>query len=179
MSKKNIIYRNGFFEWGEALIIAVFTVILTFIYIARPVTVDGASMYPTLENGEKLITSNFNYTPDYGDIIVFTKESFSEESVVKRIIATGGQVVNIDYKTGEVTVDGVVLKEDYINELTHLQGDVSFPVTVPEGELFVMGDNRNHSSDSRVTEIGFVAEELILGQVVMRIFPLNKIGKVD
>lgn len=179
MSKKNIIYRNGFFEWGEALIIAVFSVILTFIYIARPVTVDGPSMFPTLEHGEKLLISHFNYTPEIGDIVVFTKESFSKESIVKRVIATEGQVVDINYKTGEVSVDGVVLKEDYINELTHLQGDVSFPVTVPQGELFLMGDNRNHSSDSRVSEIGFVAEELILGQVIARFFPLDRIGKVD
>lgn len=171
--------RNTMFEWAESLIISIFSVVLIFIFVIRPVGVDGESMLPTLNHGDKLLISNLFFEPDYGDIVVLTKASFSEQSIVKRVIATEGQTVDIDFKSGEVFINGEKLHEDYINEQTYLAGDTVFPLTVPEGHVFVMGDNRNHSSDSRNTAIGLINKDLILGKVVLRFLPSNDFGKVE
>ena len=135
-------------------------------------------MKPTLHNRDWMVISNLFYQPKQGDIVVLTKRQFMEQPIVKRVIAVGGQTVDIDFDTGEVTVDGVVLDEPYIAEKTHRQYDVSFPAKVPENCIFVMGDNRNHSSDSRVSTLGMVDKRYILGRLLIRIFPLNQFGPV-
>ena len=138
----------------------------------------GSSMSPTLSDGDLLIVSTFMYTPKATDIIVCQSESYGlEKPLVKRIIATEGQTVKIDYKSWTVTVDGKVLEEDYIKrEADAMRGSNYLPesFTVPENCVFVMGDNRNGSSDSRIREIGFIDERYILGKVAFRIAPITK-----
>jgi signal peptidase I len=149
--------------------------------VFRLAVVDGDSMNNTLHNQETLIISNFMYEPENNDIIVFTSPSY-KNPLVKRVIAVGGQTVDIDFENWKVTVDGKVLQEDYVNYLPYAEMDsfdVSFPLTVPEGYVFVMGDNRNNSSDSRSSKVGFVDERYILGKVELRLLPFNKFGTVD
>ena len=130
-------------------------------------------MVPTLQEGDRLLVANPMFYNDfkYGDIVVLTKESFLSEPIVKRVIAVGGQTVDIDFDSGSVYVDGVLLKEDYINELTFTTDGTEFPVTVPEGSVFVMGDNRNHSNDSRDANLGTVDTRHMIGKAVAVIFP--------
>ena len=175
--KENL--KNPLFEWAEAMVYSILAVVFIFTFVIRIVGVSGDSMLPTLENKDKLLISNLFYTPEYLDIVVLTKESFKEEPIVKRIIATEGQMVDINFDTGEVFVDNVLLEEEYINEETYLRGDMIYPAIVPEDHIFVMGDNRNASSDSRISEIGMISEDLILGRVVFRMLPFDNIGKID
>lgn len=157
---------------------------LIFVFLIRLVGVSGPSMTPTLLDGEYVaLLSNFvcrDYDP--GDIVVATVPTFDDSRpIVKRVIATGGQTVDIDFAAGEVRVDGVLLEEDYINGLTQTDFDdgLDYPVTVPEGCVFLMGDNRNHSADSRYAPIGCVDTDYILGKVILRIFPFSRIGGVS
>lgn len=143
-------------------------------FIGRIIEVDGKSMNPTLGDRERMVVSNLFFEPEQGDVVIFTKESFSEDPLVKRVIATEGQTIDIDLESGDVIVDGKILQEDYIAEITSLLYDVQFPVTVPEGCIFVMGDNRNHSTDSRASVIGMVDKRCVIGKVYAVIFPLNE-----
>lgn len=164
---------------------------LVFVFFFRLNGVEGSSMYPTLVNGDYLVLeSNFLYrTPKQGDIVVLNTPPFSEreELIVKRVIAVGGQTVDIDFDAGIVYVDGQPLEEDYIFEPTHLSFDsfgkaMDYPVTVPEGSLFVMGDNRNHSEDSRFADVGCVDNDAVLGKVLFVVFPgqqTNEYGAVS
>ena len=117
--------------------------------------------------------------PEKGDIVILTKDSFMTSPIVKRVIATEGDTVDIDFETGEVSVNGEVLDETYIAEKTQTHFDMDFPQTVPEGCIFVMGDNRNHSTDSRCEALGMVDTRYVIGKVLMRIYPLNEIGTVS
>ena len=168
-------------EYAESLTVVFAVMLLIFTFIARPDTVDGESMLPTLCNGERLVISNLFYEPAPGDIVVLCGEADREEgrNLIKRIIAVGGQTIDIDFETGEVTVDGEVLDEPYILERTHLDEGTEFPLTVPEGEVFVMGDNRNGSRDSRSLSVGTVKEEYIVGRVLFRFFPFDRFGTVS
>lgn len=168
-------------EYAESLTVVFAVMLLIFTFIARPATVDGESMLPTLRNGERLVISNLFYEPAPGDIVVLCGEADREEgrNLIKRIIAVGGQTIDIDFETGDVTVDGEVLDEPYILERTHLEEGTEFPLTVPEGEIFVMGDNRNGSRDSRSLSVGTVKEEYIVGRVLFRFFPFDRFGTVS
>lgn len=167
------------YEWAQALVYSVVFVVVLFTFFVRIIGVDGTSMIPTLQHNDKIVVTNMFYEPSQGDIIVLRKESFLEEPIVKRVIATEGQTVDIDFISHNVYVDGIRLDEPYINAPTTREGDVSFPVTVPEGFVFVLGDNRNNSADSRISRLGMVDERYILGRVVFRVYPMNKIGKVE
>ncbi len=165
------------FDWLQSVVVAIVALSAVFTFLLRPVRVEGESMLPTLNGGDWLLLSAFDLNPEYGEIIVSTQpnRTSSGEPVIKRVIATSGQTVDIDFTNGIVTVDGVVLNEPYIKDPTHRSFDVDFPLIVPEGKVFVMGDNRNDSLDSRTTRIGFVDEHYILGSVKMRIFPFESI----
>ena len=153
-------------------VLAVF--MLLYILIFRVVVVVGPSMYNTLVDGDRLvlISSVLYRNPKQGDVIVASKETFRDgECIIKRIIATEGQTVDIDFQLGVVYVDGVGLKEDYTYTMTNMEEGMSFPLVVPEGCVFAMGDNRNHSLDSRNPQIGFIDEREILGKAVFLMMP--------
>ena len=168
-------------SWQESLMMTlhdvlglVAAVIIIFVLLLRIVVVSGSSMYDTLwHNDYLLVKSNVicgSYEP--GDIIVASKESFNDgEPIIKRVIATEGQTVDIDFGAGVVYVDGVALEEEYTYTPTNVSEGVAFPLTVAEDCLFVMGDNRNRSRDSRYPDIGMVDEREVLGKAVFLIFP--------
>ena len=159
-------------------------IILIFVFLVRVVGISGPSMTPTLLDGEYVLLSSNVICGEYrqGDLVVATIPTFDESRpIVKRVIATEGQSVDIDFDTGEVWVDGVLLEEDYINEptMTNFDNGFTYPVTVPEGCVFLMGDNRNHSTDSRYGPIGMVDTGDIIGKVILRIYPIGRIGTVE
>ena len=164
---------KDFYEWVQALVCSVLVVVMLFTFVIRMIGVDGHSMVPTLQDGDRLLVLNSMLYDDYkyGDIVVLRKSSFLSEPIVKRVIATEGQTVDIDFSTGSVYVDGVLMKEDYINELTFTEEGTEFPLTVPEGSIFVMGDNRNHSNDSRDSRLGTVDSRYVIGKAVVLAFP--------
>lgn len=171
--------RQDVYDWIQCLISALIVCVVIFIFFARVIDVKGTSMNPTLNNQDKMLVSDVFYTPKVGDIVVFRKEEYDpDKALVKRVIATEGQEINIDFDKGIVYVDGAAIEEDYIKELTTTKLDFIGPQTVPEGCVFVMGDNRNMSTDSRKSEIGMVDNRLIIGKVYCVIFPLTSFGKV-
>ena len=169
---------QGMLEWYEALISAALVLVLIFSFFFRIIQVDGSSMVPTLVNGDKLIVWGAGYTPQRGDVVIVDSYTSYGKPLVKRVIAKGGDTVSIDYATGTVAVNGEVLQEDYIAEPTYLGYDVTFPYTVPEGTVFVMGDNRNQSLDSRSTYVGCIDERDILGKVLVCFMPFTDFGVV-
>ena len=168
---------ESMFDWITSVVIAVIFLCVVFTFIVRPVRVDGDSMLPTLQDGNWLIVSAFDTNPKQGEIVIVTQpnETAKGGPVVKRVIAVGGQEVDIDFDEGIVYVDGEALDEPYILEKTHRSFDVKFPLTVPEGYLFVMGDNRNDSLDSRSTKIGLIDERYVLGSCLFRVYPFGEI----
>ncbi|MBQ7896412.1 MAG: signal peptidase I [Oscillospiraceae bacterium] len=172
-------FRLEVYEWIHCLIIALVVCVVTFVFFVRIIDVSGASMNPTLNNGDKMLVSNLFYKPKAGDIVVFKKDSYDpNKALVKRVIATEGQEINMDFSRGIVYVDGVPIEEDYIAELTTTKLDFIGPKTVPDNCVFVMGDNRNKSTDSRNSDIGMVDERLIIGKVYWVLFPLSEFGWV-
>ena len=169
---------QGILEWYEALISAALVLVLIFSFFFRIIQVDGSSMVPTLVNGDKLIVWGAGYEPQRGDVVIVDSYTAYGKPLVKRVIAKGGDTVSIDYATGTVAVNGEVLQEDYIAEPTYLGYDVQFPYTVPEGTVFVMGDNRNQSLDSRSTYVGCIDERDILGKVLVCFMPFTDFGVV-
>lgn len=169
---------KGAYEWVESVAFAVITVVLVFTFLFRIMGVDGESMEPTLHGGNFIVLSDLFYQPENGDVVVITPTVSLDVPIIKRVVATEGQTIDIDFTTGKVYVDGKVLVEPYVSEPTTLRYDVHFPQTVPEGHIFVMGDNRNHSLDSRDHSIGMVDERYILGKALLRIAPVNEFGLI-
>ncbi|MBQ2995687.1 MAG: signal peptidase I [Oscillibacter sp.] len=163
----------GLYGWIQALVCSVLTVVMVFTFGIRLVGVRGHSMVPTLQDGDRMlvISSVIDSDYTYGDVVVLNKPSFLNELIVKRVIAVENQTVDIDFDSGSVYVDGKLLKEPYINELTFRKDGVDFPLTVPEGCIFVMGDNRNHSSDSRNPSLGAVDTRYVVGKAKLVAFP--------
>jgi signal peptidase I len=164
------------FEWYESIAVATMVVLLVVIFLFRLAVVDGPSMEPTLVHGDALIVADFDYIPKNGDVVIVDSEGLGK-FIVKRVIATAGQKVRIDYSDGRVYVDGVALTEDYINAaILETAGSFETEQVVPENTVFVLGDNRNHSTDSRDPKVGFVPVDDIYGEVVLRVYPFNKIN---
>ena len=155
-------------------VIAIVAIMLVFFLLFRVVVVSGPSMENTLQDGDYLLlVSKLFYTqPKVGDIIVASKESFRDgEPIIKRVIATEGQTVDIDFPNGVVYVDGVAIEEPYIKTPTNLNEGGNYPITIEEGHVFVMGDNRNDSLDSRTPDIGQVDVREILGKALFLFLP--------
>lgn len=178
------------FDWLEVLVQAIIAVVICFSFLFRIATIDGPSMMNTLQDGEKVVITNLFYEPKVGDIVVISRNkensiytmNDTNTPIIKRIIATEGQIVDIDFENGVVYVDGIKLDEPYTRTPTNVKSDVEFPVTVDEGCVFVLGDNRNDSMDSRYSNIGnygMIDKRYILGCAIFRILPLNKMGKIN
>jgi signal peptidase I len=187
----------------ESVLFSIFTVILIFTFLFKVASVIGTSMIPTLEEDDKLIiASAFYNNPKQKDIIIVDSQNAHlpkdtdgdgvvddvvesegiNKTIVKRVIATAGQTIDIDFSTGNVSIDGEVIHEAYINDLTLLdesKGEFEYPLTIPEGYVFVLGDNRGVSKDSRSCEIGLIDIDDIVGKVVLRISPMEKFGFLE
>lgn len=179
---------------AECVISAAFVIILIFTYLIHIASVQGTSMVPTLEENDRLLVSALGYTPETGDVVVIDNQSaytYSEDgnlvqnnglekSIVKRIIAVGGQTIDFDFEEGIVYVDGEALDEPYISEATTRdEGAFEYPLEIPEGYVFVLGDNRNISKDSRHPEVGLIPEDEIVGKVLLRVYPFSDFGRID
>ena len=175
-------------EYLEILVFSLAVVLLLFTFVFRICKVSGDSMNNTLKDNESLIVTNLFYEPKPGDIVVFHQTGYLNEPVVKRVIAVAGETVDIDFSTMKITVtdnEGVVrvLDEPYAfydsaakNRYNSHSTDFSFPRTIPEGSIFVIGDNRYNSLDSRFKEVDFVDVRRVLGKVVFRIAPISEFG---
>lgn len=171
-------WKRDCYDWLQMLTFVLVAVVLVFTFVGMVIGVVGNSMYPTLHDRDIMITRRIGYTPKTGDVVVIRKESFMEEAIVKRVIAVEGQQVEIDYDSNTVYVDGVALEEGYINQededvMTERPGMVYQDFQVPEGCIFVMGDNRNGSTDSRYAELGMVDTDYVLGQAICVAFPFQ------
>lgn len=172
--ERKTVRGRDLYEWIQSLVGSVLAVVAVFTFGIRMLGVDGHSMLNTLQHGDRLMVVNpiFYHDYKYGDIVILRKTGvFDNEPIVKRVIATGGQTVDIDFSEGVVYVDGEALEEDYIREPTYTAEGTEFPLTVPEGSIFVMGDNRNGSSDSRDYRLGTVDTRYVIGKAAFLLFP--------
>ena len=168
------------FEWIEALISAIIILVVIFTFFFRVVNVSGPSMLPTLESNDRVLISMLLHKPQAGDIVVITRTQGLTQPIIKRIIATEGETVDIDFGQGIVYVDGKALDESaYLkNGTTTQSSDYTYPLTVPEGHVFVLGDNRAVSNDSRSKDVGMVDERYIMGKAEWIVFPFQRFGKI-
>lgn len=172
--EKKLGWKKSTVLYLHDLIYMLMAILLVFLLLFRVIVVSGDSMYSTLWDGDYLLllSNVFYHTPQRGDIVVISKADFDNGSpIVKRVIATEGQTVDIDFENGIVYVDGVALEEDYIHNLTVDSEGVVFPLTVNEGCIFVLGDNRAVSKDSRNPEIGQIDKREILGKAIYLMIP--------
>lgn len=166
--------KKEIFEWIQAIAIAVVLALIIRSFIFTVVRVDGASMEPTLQNNDRMIVWRLGYEPKQGDIVIFNPPGYPKNIYwVKRVIALGGQHVEVDYASNSVYVDGEKLEEPYLGEEMMPQTTLT-EVDVPEDSIFVMGDNRNHSTDGRV--IGPVEKSRVVGRAVWRFWPFNNMS---
>ena len=190
--KKKLTPQQSFFKDALEALVIICTFMVVYMLFFRAVVVVGDSMYDTLVSGDRLLVlNNLVYKePKQGDIIVASKDSFrGGECIIKRVIATEGQVVDIDFRTGTVYVDGEVIDEPYLHSPTTRPEGMRFPLTVSEGCIFVMGDNRLESMDSRDPTIGLIDEREVLGKAFFLLWPgtddghvkldLSRIGVID
>lgn len=166
------------YEWLECIVQSIILVVIGFTFVFRIVNISGRSMYSTLHDGDKVIVLKWNYKPHAGDVVVIKRGQYLDEPLIKRVIATENQRLSIDFTTGTVTVDGKVLDENYIWEPMRLQGDNDIPDVIPEGYCFVMGDNRNHSRDSRFKAVGLIPNENVTGKAKFIIYPFDRVGVI-
>ena len=172
--------RSELIDWLDTIVVSILVVVLLFTFVFRMVGIDGTSMEDTLLDGERVLISDVLYTPKRGDIVVISRDYIkkadgsSPEPIIKRVIATEGQEVFVDYENDRVLVDGVVLEEPYIKGFNAQNGFSENPHVVKKGCVFVMGDHRTVSHDSRATDIGDVDVRYILGRAFVRVYPFSK-----
>lgn len=166
-------FENTVYDWARCLVSAVVGVVLLFVFVLRMIGVSGGSMQNTLYTGDRLLVLNSAFCDfEQGDIVIINAYNAQlDDTIVKRIIAVGGQTVDIDFNTGTVFVDGKPLQEDYVKEPTFTTGGTRFPLTLAEDEVFVMGDNRNASTDSRSVTLGAVKKDYIQGEAFFLLVP--------
>lgn len=158
------------YDWVNSIIVAVVAVVILLTFCFRLIDVDGRSMEPTLINTDKVIVTNLFYTPNNGDVVVISHGEKYDKPLIKRVIATEGQTLDIDFENYKIYVDGVLIDEPYIQGET-IEGNADIPDVVPEGKVFVLGDNRPVSLDSRSREVGLIDEESIIGKAQFVIIP--------
>ncbi|MBR5452525.1 MAG: signal peptidase I [Clostridia bacterium] len=164
------------FDWVEILVVLLSLVMIVITFFCRAAAVSGSSMEGTLSDGDLVIFSGLFYEPKQGDIVVFDPDSDAfTHPLVKRVIATEGQTLDIDPHSGGITVDGILLNEPYVEDTAEYDAS-AFPYTVEEGRVFLLGDNRNNSVDSRSDMIGTVSVKNILGRVILRFYPIRSFG---
>lgn len=172
-------FSMSLYGWLQTFVTALVSVILLFTFLGRMIGVDGTSMVPTLHDHDMILLQSLGYTPKAGDVVVLTQLSYSTVPIVKRVIAVGGQVVDVDYETNTVYVDGVALDEPYLGEPMRTP---TWPATdhieVPQGSICVFGDNRNFSTDSRSPLVGTVDERCVLGRAVLILYPFRDFGGI-
>ena len=190
--------RNDFFDWLDILTVALVVVVFAFSFFFRVATIEGDSMLNTFHNGERVIISNVLLKPKFGDVVVISRNYNNEQDkndhdsqpIIKRVIATEGMTVRIDFENGDVYVNDSLLEESYTATPTNNPVDTTISeklkegVVVPRNAVFVLGDNRNNSLDSRSSQIGgygngMIYKKNIIGKVYFRIFPFTKIGRID
>ncbi|MCL2564126.1 MAG: signal peptidase I [Oscillospiraceae bacterium] len=171
---------RGLYDWMQSIVMVFLAVIFLLTFVGQTMAVQQESMTPTLLEGDRMIVRSIFYTPERGDVVIFARHDFEDgAALVKRVIALAGDTVAIDTAAGIVYVNGIAQPDDFTNTPTNMGGDMPpYPaaLTVPPGHVFVIGDNRNHSMDSRHTVIGPVDEREIIGQVVAVIMPFNRAG---
>ena len=165
---------TSLYEWVEAAVFSLIVVVLVFAFIFRIVGVDGTSMMTTLKDSDRLILTHLLYEPERGDIVVINR--YTKEPLIKRVIGVAGDTVEIDEEQHRVRINGVLLDEPYIHVPTYPEGMAGKTVEIPDGKVFVLGDNRVASLDSR--SIGLIDEGDILGKAVFRILPFDRIGSI-
>lgn len=196
--KKEQGWRGDLYEWLQLMTGVLCTITVLFTFFGIVFSVSGNSMYPTLHHADAMVIQRIGYTPKQGDVVVVRKEGFPADetaAIVKRVIATAGQEVHIDYQTNAVYVDGVQVEEDYLNfgneypapnqtilqdrfgedYMARIPGLDGEYFTVEEGSIFVMGDNRNGSDDSRDSTLGSVDTRYVIGRALCVFFPFNRI----
>ena len=167
------------FEWIQVFLVPLMIIIILMTFVFRIVNVDGTSMMNTLHDSDLVLVTNFLYEPENGDIVVISHGQEYATPIIKRIIAKAGQTVKIDYENNQVIVDGVAIDEPYLPEAmidNPSENNQEIPEVIPEGKIFVMGDNRNHSSDSRSQRIGLINETDVIGKAQLIFFPFNRFG---
>lgn len=195
-SKQLFPFINNITDWFESVLVAIIAIIIIFTFFMRVTTVQGESMLPTLHDNEKLIVSDFLYTPAYNDVVVLQANGLINDNgeygkpIVKRVIGLSGDKIRIDFINGVVyrndtalplsEQDGIIIEDGHkINSYTYLQEDMTQEVTVPDGCIFVMGDNRNNSLDSRSAMVSYVDSDYIIGRAFLRVAPFNVFGSIN
>ena len=171
-------WRREALDWVVSIAVAIVIALVIKTYVFTLVRVDGPSMNPTLTNGDVLYANRFMYKPAVGDIIIFRPPNSPKTPYIKRVIAVGGQTVEVNGENHTVTVDGVVLDEKYIAEPLESSGTMEYPCTVPEGYILVMGDNRNNSRDSRDATVGLIPLGNVIGKAEFRLLPFSDFGSL-
>ena len=175
---KNSKTVSNIYDIVSVVVSAVAVIAIVFTFVTRVLVVSGASMNPTLNNGDTVAISSLKRSFDYGDIVIVAQPNAMHKTLIKRVIAVGGQTVDIDSEKGIVYVDGKALDEPYVNAPVHDRENFEGKITVPKGSVFVMGDNRNASTDSRDVRLGCVDTRYIMGRVYFTLFPVKNIGVV-
>ncbi len=172
---KNNGATSSFFDFVRCILFAIAVVVICLTFVFRLVGVDGSSMENTLMTNDKVIVTNFFYTPDNNDIIVISHGAEYNKPLIKRVIATEGQTIKLDYENEQIIVDGVVIDEPYVKEGTFVgnYAEYDIPEVVPEGKVFVMGDNRKVSADSRSTRVGLIDVDDVIGKAQFVVFPFS------
>ncbi len=173
-------FVSGLFGWIHCLVTCVVLIVVLLVFFFRPVTVVGDSMGDTLAENDTIILTNFLYRPQQGDIVVINADSASGEStaLIARVIAVGGQSISIEEDKNRVLVDGKIIDEPYVKGETSTGIEWDVPSTIPDGYVFVMGDNRESSVDSRYQSVGLVHESDIIGKAQFLVYPFDRISVI-
>ena len=171
-------FMSGVYDWIRCIVFAIAIVVICLTFVFRLVDVEGTSMNDTLETNDKVVVTNLFYTPHNNDIVVISHAEEYEKPIIKRVIAVEGQTIKLDYENEKIIVDGIEISEPYIKGTTFSGnfGNSIIPEVIPEGKIFVMGDNRQVSLDSRSTKIGLIDVDDVIGKAQLVAFPFNHFG---